>query len=33
MTLEELAESRGQSLRTVNRHWQRARAMLLAQLG
>lgn len=33
MTLEQLAETGGRSLRTVNRDWQRARALLLAQLG
>jgi RNA polymerase sigma factor (TIGR02999 family) len=33
LTLEQLAESSGRSLRTINRDWQRARAMLLAQLG
>lgn len=33
MTLEQLAESSGRSLRSVNRDWQRARALLLAQLG
>lgn len=33
LTLEQLAESSGRSLRTVNRDWQRARALLLAQLG
>lgn len=32
LTLEQLAESSGRSLRTVNRDWQRARALLLAQL-
>ena len=32
MTLEQLAESSGRSLRSVNRDWQRARALLLAQL-
>lgn len=33
LTLEQLAESHGCSLRTINRDWQRARALLLAQLG
>lgn len=32
MTLEELAESSGRSVRSVNRDWQRARALLLAHL-
>jgi RNA polymerase sigma factor (TIGR02999 family) len=32
MTLEELADSSGRSLRTVNRDWQRARALLMAQM-
>lgn len=32
LTLEQLAESSGRSLRSVNRDWQRARALLLAQL-
>ncbi len=32
LTLEQLAENSGRSLRTVNRDWQRARALLLAQL-
>jgi RNA polymerase sigma factor (TIGR02999 family) len=32
LTLEELAASSERSLRTINRDWQRARAMLLAQL-
>lgn len=33
LTLEQLAESRGRSLRSINRDWQRARALLMAQLG
>ena len=33
MTLEELAVMSGRSLRTVNRDWQRARALLMTQLG
>lgn len=33
MTLEQLAETSGRSLRTINRDWQRARALLVAQLG
>lgn len=32
MTLEQLAESSDRSLRTVNRDWQRARALLMAQM-
>jgi RNA polymerase sigma factor (TIGR02999 family) len=32
MTLEELAQSSGRSLRTVNRDWQRARALLMTQM-
>jgi RNA polymerase sigma factor (TIGR02999 family) len=32
LTLPELAASSGRSLRTVNRDWQRARALLLAQI-
>lgn len=32
LTLEQLAESSGRSLRTVNRDWQRARALLMAQM-
>jgi RNA polymerase sigma factor (TIGR02999 family) len=32
LTLEQLAETSGRSLRSVNRDWQRARALLLAQL-
>ncbi len=33
LTLEQLAQISGRSLRTVNRDWQRARALLLTQLG
>lgn len=33
LTLEELADSLGRSPRSINRDWQRARALLLAQLG
>jgi RNA polymerase sigma factor (TIGR02999 family) len=33
MTLEQLAETCGRSLRSVNRDWQRARALLIAQMG
>ena len=32
LTLEELAAASGRSLRTVNREWQRARALLMAQM-
>jgi RNA polymerase sigma factor (TIGR02999 family) len=32
MTLEQIARSRACSLRTVNREWQRARALLMAQM-
>lgn len=32
LTLEQLAETNGRSLRTVNRNWQRARALLMAQM-
>lgn len=32
LTLEQLAESMGRSLRSINRDWQRARALLMAQL-
>jgi RNA polymerase sigma factor (TIGR02999 family) len=33
LTLEQLAETSARSLRSVNRDWQRARALLLAQMG
>lgn len=33
LTLPELAAGSGRSLRSVNRDWQRARALLLAQIG
>jgi RNA polymerase sigma factor (TIGR02999 family) len=33
MTLEQLAEACGRSLRSINRDWQRARALLIAQMG
>lgn len=32
LTLEQLAELSGRSLRSINRDWQRARALLLAQM-
>jgi len=32
LTLEQLARTSGRSLRSINRDWQRARALLLAQL-
>lgn len=32
LTLEQLAQTRGRSLRSINRDWQRARALLVAQL-
>ncbi len=32
LTLEQLAETQNRSLRTINRDWQRARALLLAQM-
>lgn len=32
LTLEQLAETSGRSLRSVNRDWQRARALLMAQM-
>jgi RNA polymerase sigma factor (TIGR02999 family) len=32
LTLEQLAETSGRSLRTVNRDWQRARALLMTQI-
>ncbi len=32
LTLEQLAETSGRSLRSVNRDWQRARALMMAQM-
>ena len=32
LTLEQLAKLSGRSLRSINRDWQRARALLLAQM-